>query len=684
MSIKGKFVYLFISIIISISFIYTKSIILLCIYFLYLFFILKKFNFKFVLINLVFFLFFNLYKINSPPMVNQTMVNDIYKVKQIKEKHMIVSDDNINYLVYIDEIDNFNKKDEIKIYGEISYIENDLELDTFEFKKYLNNQRVFYQINMYDYQIISQNNSLSSKIKSFLVSKLENESYKMTNMLIFNDKYADIDSYNNLLEINAVHLFVVSGFHISFFNTLISKCFKRKSKVGIIISLLVCSFYVFLLDFSISATRALISLFINKLFKKHLNSLDALSIAGIILLFVEPLNIFSYSFIMSFLMTFIIIISSFFLKKKNKIIQTLYISLICFLAIIPIQLLINYKVNFLSLFTNMILSYVVIIIFVLCLLGMIISLINGNLFSFIYKGFNDLIEKLTSLNTSIVFGSLKPWMVVIYYLIFLLFLHALEKNKNKIKIISVSLLVLCFITLYNRHYFNFNQKVTFLNVYQGDCCIIQDSFNDKVIMIDTGGLINYDIASKKIMPYLNYHGIRKIDILVLTHNDYDHMGASKELQKQIKINNIIDNNDIEKVSSGKITLYNLNTYDSSDDNDSSITLYGKIGDLNFLFTGDISKEIENKIIKDNPLLSVDVLKVAHHGSNTSTSDEFIKTINPNFAIISVGKNNHYGHPNKEVLETLNNYNVIVYRTDINGTIRFIIKKDNNYFVELAK
>lgn len=684
MSIKGTFFFLFSTTIFSIIFINTKSIIILCIFLLLCIFLYKKFNFTYIFICGVIFTFFCFYKVNNIPTINEEITSNTYVVKTVKEEYMIIKNDNVNYLVYIDEEDVFYKNDEVNIYGKVSFIENDLELDTFEFKDYLNKQRVFYQVNIYDYEIVNRKIPLSTKIIDYITSNLEDESYKMTKMLLFNDKSVDEVAYDNLKEINAIHLFVVSGFHISFFYSLITKLFKKKSVVGKIIGLIVCSFYVFLLDFSLSATRALISLFINKLFSKYFNKLDAISIAGLILLVIEPLNLFSYSFIMSFVMVYVITFSNAFLYKKNKIIQTLSLALICFLALLPVQLLINYKLNFISLLTNTFLSYMVIVIFVLCIIGIPISFIYPNLFGFIYDYFNKGIERISLLNTSIVFGSVKPWMIIIYYLLFVIFLLALEKKKTKIIVSSFLSIILGFILLYNRAYFNPYQKVTFLNVYQGDCTIIQDSFNNKVIMIDTGGLLNYDIANKKIIPYLNYQGIRKIDVLVLTHNDYDHIGASEELIKQIKVNQIIDDNSTKEFSVGKLTFTNLNTYEGYDDNDSSITLYTDISGVKFLFTGDISKNIEKQIIKDNPTLDIDVLKVAHHGSNTSTSEEFIQSITPTYGIISVGKNNHYGHPNEEVIGTLTEYEVDIYMTSIDGTIRFIIKKDNKYFIETAK
>ena len=126
-------------------------------------------------------------------------------------------------------------------------------------------------VNIYDYEIVNRKIPLSTKIIDYITSNLEDESYKMTKMLLFNDKSVDEVAYDNLKGINAIHLFVVSGFHISFFYSLITKMFKKKSVVGKIIGLTVCFFYVFLLDFSLSATRALITLFINKLFSKYFN-----------------------------------------------------------------------------------------------------------------------------------------------------------------------------------------------------------------------------------------------------------------------------------------------------------------------------------------------------------------------------------------------------------------------------
>lgn len=606
------------------------------------------------------------------------------EVKEVKNKYIIVQNNKVNYLIYIDENDEYEEKDTLIIKGNIVKLEKDLDIDVFEFSDYLFRQGIYYQIDTNDIEIRFRNEKASSKIKKKLTDKLYGESYDMTNMLLFNEKDGNTSNYENIKNINASHLFVVSGFHIAFLFNLICKIFKRKENIGLFVATFICLFYVFLLDFSVSSLRALLSLFLAQMFKGKLSKYDFLSIPGIFILMINPLNVFNYSFILSFLMTFSVVCVGQIVEKQKKIVQTLVITLFCFIAMIPLQLIMNYKVNFISLISNIILSYLVVIIFVLCLLGMMFSIFEGNMFGFIYKLFNKFVEQLSMIPSTIRFGGLKPWMTVTYYVLFILLLITLEKKNIKKKVFAFGRILAFLILLYNRKLLNPFQEVTFLNVYQGDCMIIRDSFSNKTMLIDTGGLTNYDIADKKIMPYLEYNGIRKIDKIVITHQDYDHCGALDSLKEKININEIIYS--CENVDLGKIHLTNINKYydEYSDDNEKSIVLYGKIGNINYLFTGDMTVNIENEIIKEYDDLPVDVLKVAHHGSDSSTSNEFISLIKPIYAIISVGKNNKYGHPTKSVLETLIQQDVIIYRTDMQGTIRVKGKILDYYYIETAK
>ena len=184
--------------------------------------------------------------------------------------------------------------------------------------------------------------------------------------------------------------------------------------------------------------------------------------------------------------------------------------------------------------------------------------------------------------------------------------------------------------------------------------------------------------------------------LMSPHGDYDHMGNAINLVDNFKVDNVIfncgDYNNLEKelievLNKKKIKyyscikelnidnnkLYFLQTKEYDNENDNSNVIYTELNGYKFMFMGDAGIEKEEDILDKYNLSNIDVLKVGHHGSRTSSSKEFIDEINPKYSIISVGKNNRYGHPNKEVLNNLNNSKI--YRTDQDGSIMFTMKNN---------
>lgn len=288
-------------------------------------------------------------------------------------------------------------------------------------------------------------------------------------------------------------------------------------------------------------------------------------------------------------------------------------------------------------------------------------------------------------------------MIVIYYLLTLICL-----NKVLVKKYIYVLPIITLILIYsNINYFNKNLIVTMLDVGQGDSLMITFPNNKGNILIDTGGIVNftktnYEISTSTIIPYLKSIGIKKINYLVLTHGDYDHMGEAINLVENFKVEKVIFNcgefNDLEKeliyaLDKKKIPYYScieelniddnklffINNKDYDNENDNSSVIYTELNNHKFLFMGDAGVEVEEDLIEKYNLNDIDVLKVGHHGSNTSSSKIFINNIKPKYAIISVGKNNRYGHPKSSVLDTLSNSKI--YRTDLDGSIMF--KINNN-------
>ena len=147
----------------------------------------------------------------------------------------------------------------------------------------------------------------------------------------------------------------------------------------------------------------------------------------------------------------------------------------------------------------------------------------------------------------------------------------------------------------------------------------------------------------------------------------------KELIKVLEKKKIKYYSCIKELNIDNSKLYFLQTKEYDNENDNSSVIYFNYYNYKFLFMGDASTEREKDILEKYNLKDIDFLKVGHHGSNTSSSEEFINSINPKYSLISVGKNNRYGHPNKEVLDTLNDSKI--YRTDQDGSIMFKIKKD---------
>ena len=241
-----------------------------------------------------------------------------------------------------------------------------------------------------------------------------------------------------------------------------------------------------------------------------------------------------------------------------------------------------------------------------------------------------------------------------------------------------------------------DMEVHFIDVGQGDATLIVCDGHS--MLIDAGD----DTKGTAIQNYLQKQEIKKLDYLVLTHPDSDHIGGASVIITKFDIDKVFmsnyekENKTYEKLiqaldnkylnystpkvgeeytlGSANITILGpVKEYDNP--NDSSIVLMVQNGDNRFLFTGDAEEAAEKDILKNNSDISADVYKVGHHGSKTSTCDEFFKSVNPQYAVISCAEGNSYGHPHAQTLNTLRINGVKTYRTDESGTI--VVSSDGN-------
>lgn len=218
-------------------------------------------------------------------------------------------------------------------------------------------------------------------------------------------------------------------------------------------------------------------------------------------------------------------------------------------------------------------------------------------------------------------------------------------------------------------------NIVMVDVGQGDCMHVRSNSGINM-MFDGGGSRNKNIGKLILKPYLLKNRIGSLDLAGITHEDTDHSKGIKDLTKVYKINNLVEGAYAGELADGSgIKVRVLWPIDdgegeSGTDNEKSSVFRIDVDGVSVLVTGDIGVETEKELIekyKGSDLLKVDVLKVGHHGSKYSTSEEFLKVVNPQVALIGVGKNN-YGHPSPSVIDKLHKNDIILYRTDVNGAI----------------
>lgn len=248
--------------------------------------------------------------------------------------------------------------------------------------------------------------------------------------------------------------------------------------------------------------------------------------------------------------------------------------------------------------------------------------------------------------------------------------------------------------------------VKFIDVGQGDCALIYS--NGKTALIDTGTVVSANDVCKELKDI----GIKTIDVMMISHLHSDHTGGIERIVEDFKVGNLIlpelstfsdgmsaVQNVINRVSAIGGGVYNavqgmnfdigefevtvLAAYSDDQENNRSILAMAEIENRKFLFTGDAETEVEKRLIEEGLNLKCDVLKVGHHGSNTSSSKAFLDKIMPRIAVISVGAGNSYGHPHNEIISRFNSLDTEVFRTDISGNIIFYIK-DSKISVKTEK
>lgn len=620
-------------------------------------------------------------------------------------------------------------------------------------------------------------NNIYLQIKSNIDKVFEKEEAGMLKGLLLGDT-SNIDEQvkENFRTANISHILAISGMHISYIiigltEILNKKIGKRGTKIIVIIILII---YMFITGASPSVLRAtimgIISISSNLVYRKN-DIWTAISISLFIILIYNPYLIMNIGLQLSYLGTIgIILFNSLVLqildniklkdkrckKKKSKVTQKikeiLAVSISAQITILPLML---YHFNICgpyfilsNFFVSIIIGPIIILGFIFIIISFISSTFANILSIFLKIGIQMLIyiSKVSSLPFSKIYVATPKIEMICIYLIFLVIIkylyfiyhskeisvtqrriknlialvkYKIKENRKKIFIIIVC--ITSVVLIFNSSLISKKLRIYFVDVGQGDCTFIVTPKN-KTILIDGGGseFSEFDVGKSILVPYILDRGYTKIDYVITSHFDSDHVGGILSLMKELKVKNVIvskqgedsknyqeflklvDKNNtnlviVEKGDKIKIedNIYFYILWPKKEQiqenilNNNSIVAKLVYNEFSVLFTGDIEELAEKEILEEykmKNILNATILKVGHHGSKTSSIQGFIDAVKPNIALIGVGKDNNFGHPNNEVLKRLEKLGANSYRTDKNGEISISVNKkgkivDINKYIE---
>lgn len=592
-----------------------------------------------------------------------------------------------------------------KIYTTMSVKEHSIRLvdnESIDFKYRIKSQFTDTIINTFNKHLSEKNASLMTSIFLGQSSYLSSE---------------DIDTYRDM---GLAHLLAVSGLHIGIISGFISFTLSNlgiKRKINIIITLSIIWIYGYLIGFPPSILRSSIMftiLYYSQLIHEPYDSINSLSLAMFILLIINPYYIFNLGFQLSFVATFSILIFTprirhRFYPFRNKITQSLSSILGVQIGLLPFQAYYFNNINLISIIANLIIIPIISFSLILGFLMIIFTNLHGisGLIGINLENLLNIEGNMLNWLNGININSLKVFSpeiitgIIFYIILFVIFDFFNIKKLNK-TIVKVLTIYLIFLILVNTHAVVNDKSIElhFIDVGQGDSILIRTKRAD--YLMDTGGSFfgDYNIAEGITLPYLEKLGINKLDGLLITHFDADHSQGVPLILNTLDVGYLFSTylpddeetlNSIKSSDATSIILkenHRLKLDDSItldiiwprntsnlDSNNSSMVSILKTNGTNILLTGDIEREAEY-LIKDKIIDDIHIIKVPHHGSNTSSTDEFLQSIRPNDAIIQVGRNNLYNHPSDAVLNRYKSLGTTIYRTDKMGLVKVVIDEDN--------
>jgi len=523
------------------------------------------------------------------------------------------------------------------------------------------------------------------------------------------------------------HLLVVSGGNImmvavmAFFLLRLFRLNRRMAMAG---SLPVIILYSMVVGFSPPVSRALvmsITIILAGFIRRDTQPINSLALAGMIILWFNPLSIQNGSFLLSFMAVFGLITLSpilyEYLPIKYKPLRlSLITSLAPMLATLPILMKYFNYLSTVSLLSNLIAAPLIFLSLPLTFITAILWPVSIP-FASVFAQCNGLciflmaeLTRWLTLLPGAYFNipDIPTWMMAVYYVFLIGFISGFQPENKfpdyafRKRWLATSLLacmVLGSVWILDLHPARF--QAVFLDVGEGDCIVLRFP-NRKTVLVDGGRGSPYDFGKNVILPYLRKAGIQRVDVMVVTHADEDHAGGLASVlnnypvdqilvstlaapedssyqglletarKKNIPVNLALRGERLAGFEPWSVEVLNpaseafKNT--NSDENNNSVVLRISQGQRSLLLTGDIGLEAESDLVSSGVPLSSEILKVSHHGSRLGSSLPFLDKVHPQMAIIPVGKQNVFDHPSPETINRLTTNNIAVYRTDESGAV----------------
>jgi len=611
---------------------------------------------------------------------------------------------------------------DLELEGKLSEPEGQRNFGGFDYQAYLKTQRIYQTLNIKKIQSLQKVGSwdigenLSSLRRKAVVWIKTHFPDPMSNYmtgLLLGHLDTDFEEMNELYSsLGIIHLFALSGMQVGFFMDGFKKLLLRLGLTQEKLKWLTYPFsliYAGLTGFSASVIRSLFQ----KLLAQHsVKGLDNFALTVLVLFIVMPNFFLTAGGVLSCAYAFILTMTS---KEGEGLKAVARESLVISLGILPILSFYFAEFQPWSILLTFVFSFLFDLVFlpllsILFALSFLYPVIQLNFLFEWLEGIIRLVSQLAS--RPLVFGQPNAWLLILL-LISLALVYDLRKNIKKLTVLSLLITGLFFLTKHP-----LENEITMLDVGQGESIFLRD-VTGKTILIDVGGKAESSKkiekwqkksttsnAQRSLIPYLKSRGVSKIDQLILTNTDKEHVGDLLEVSKAFHVGEILvskgslkqrqfvaelqtTQSKVRSVTTGeKLTIFGsqlevLSPRKIGDgDHEDSLVLYGKLLYKNFLFTGNLEEKGEKDLLKQYPDLEVDVLKVGQHGSKQSSSSAFLEKLKPELTLISVGKSNRTKLPHQETLIRLEGINSKVYRTDQQGAIRF--KGWNSWKIESVR